>query len=104
MDFADPNLVLLRRRRAPSALPRFGLPDDTYSQRRPERVLAQVMDLGDFDDVQALSRAVGEDRLREVLIRAEAGWFRPRSWAYWHHRLGLTEAGSVPPLPVRRFA
>ncbi|QVL51317.1 MAG: precorrin-6y C5,15-methyltransferase (decarboxylating) subunit CbiE [Thiocapsa sp.] len=39
MDFADPNLVLLRRRRAPSALPRFGLPDDAYSQRRPERGL-----------------------------------------------------------------
>ena len=74
------------------------------ASRRPERVLAQVMDLGDFDDVQALSRAVGEDRLREVLVRAEAGWFRPRSWAYWHHRLGLTEAGGVPPLPVRRFA
>jgi precorrin-6Y C5,15-methyltransferase (decarboxylating) len=39
MDFADPNLVLARRRRAPSALPRFGLPDELYRQRRPERGL-----------------------------------------------------------------
>jgi precorrin-6Y C5,15-methyltransferase (decarboxylating) len=39
MDFADPNLVLLKRRRPQTALPRFGLPDDHYSQRRPERGL-----------------------------------------------------------------
>ena len=69
----------------------------------PERVIAQVMDIGDWDDVQALVSEVGDDALREVLAHAQAGQFSPRSWAFWHYRLGLCEVDKVPPLPVRRF-
>jgi len=69
----------------------------------PERVMAQVMNIGDYFDVQDLARRVGDDALRQVLIKAEAGQFSPRSWAYWHYRLGLATAGQVPPLPSRRF-
>jgi hypothetical protein len=69
----------------------------------PERVIAQVMDIGDWDDVQMLASKVGDDALREVLAHAQAGQFNPRSWAYWHYRLGLCEVDEVPPLPVRRF-
>lgn len=39
MDFADPNLVLLRRRRPARALPCFGLADAHYQQRHPARGL-----------------------------------------------------------------
>lgn len=51
----------------------------------PERVVAQVMNIGDYDDVQALATLAGDDYLRAVLCRAEIGQFTPRSWAYWHY-------------------
>ena len=70
----------------------------------PERVIAQVMNIGDYSDVQALVSQVGDEALREVLTRAEAGQFNERSWAYWHYRLGLSSVDNVPALPVRRFA
>ena len=70
----------------------------------PERVIAQVMNIGDYSDVQALVSQVGDEVLRDVLTHAEAGQFNDRSWAYWHYRLGLSSVGHVPALPVRRFA
>lgn len=69
----------------------------------PERVIAQVMNIGDYSDVQSLASQVGDEVLREVLTHAEAGQFNERSWAYWHYRLGLSSVDHVPPLPVRRF-
>ena len=69
----------------------------------PRRLIAQVMDLGTFEDVQRLISALGSQRLIEVLKSAEAGWFSPRSWHYWHYRLGLAEVGQVPPLPARQI-
>jgi len=70
----------------------------------PDRIIAQVMDIGDYADVQALIAEVGEDPLRRILARAEAGQFSPKSWAYWHYRLGLSVAGKVPDLPRRKIA
>lgn len=71
---------------------------------RPERIIAQVMNLGDYADVQALAALVGDEVLRDVLRQASAGQFNERSWAYWHYRLGLAEPDQVPPLPKRAFA
>lgn len=68
----------------------------------PERVVAQVMNIGDFDDVQMLAAQAGDDYLREVIAHAEIGQYNPRSWAYWHYRLGLAVPGQVPPMPRRR--
>ena len=70
----------------------------------PERVIAQVMNIGDYADVQQLVQQAGVDVLREVIAHAQAGQFDPRSWAYWHYRLGLATVDHVPPLPERRFA
>ena len=70
----------------------------------PARVVAQVMHLGDYADVQRLAQAVGDDYLKAVLVHADAGLFDDRSWAYWHYRLGLAEPEQVPPLPKRKFA
>lgn len=71
----------------------------------PQRVIAQVMSIGDYEDVQKLVSQVGKARLKETLISAQAGQFNERSWHYWHYRLGLVEPEpeSVPPLPVRTF-
>lgn len=69
----------------------------------PARVVAQVMNIGVFQDAARLAEAVGDDGLRAVLRQAEAGQFNARSWHYWHYRLGLAEPGQVPPLPVRHI-
>jgi len=65
-------------------------------------VIAQVMEIGDFDTVLQVRPSLGDTRLAQVLQRAEAGWFFPRSWTYWHRKLGVTPTGPVPPLPLRR--
>lgn len=77
-------------------------PDEAVAT--PQRVIAQVMNIGDYTDVQVLANQVGDDVLREVLRHAEAGQFSERSWAYWHYRLGLARVDQVPALPTRRFA
>jgi hypothetical protein len=77
-------------------------PDDAVAM--PERVISQVMNLGDFTDVQSLASHVGDEVHRHVLPHAEAGQINERSWAYWHCRLGLATLGDVPPLPVRGFS
>jgi hypothetical protein len=69
----------------------------------PYRVMAQVMNIGEYTDVVALTNAVGDTVLREVIAHAEAGQFNIRSWTYWHYRLGLAELDKVPPLPRRTF-
>ena len=68
----------------------------------PNRVIAQVLELGDFDDVQRLVELFGERELVSVLEHAEPGWFSPKSWAYWHYRLGLTPYHGTPPAVPRR--
>jgi hypothetical protein len=69
----------------------------------PNRIIAQVMNLGDWDDVQNLCDRLGDEELRRVLEQAEAGQFNARSWAYWHYRLGLADQpAQVPPMPRRK--
>lgn len=70
----------------------------------PGRVIAQVMDMGDYADVLALAAQLGDDVLRDVLIHAKVGQFSARSWHDWHCRLDLAEIDEVPPLPVRKLA
>ncbi len=50
----------------------------------PERILAQVMNIGTFTDLGHLLTAFSVEELRGVLRHAEPGWFNERSWAYWH--------------------
>lgn len=72
----------------------------------PDRVVAQVMNIGDWNDLAEMIDSIGEDYLREVLRHAEAGQLNERSWHYWHYRLGLAQYGvlPVPPMPVRKTA
>lgn len=69
----------------------------------PAHVVVQMMNIGDFDDVQLLTELVGEPYLREILKKAEAGQFNERSWSYWHYRLGLAASSHVPAFPVRKL-
>ena len=72
--------------------------------RDQQRLIAQVMNLGDYTDVQELLGIVGEASFRQALTEAEAGQFDERSWTYWHYRLGLATRGEVPPLPKRKIS
>lgn len=76
-------------------------PDEAMAM--PQRVIAQVMNMADFFDTQALAAQVGDEVLRDVLTHAEAGQFNARSWHYWHYRLHLAEVGKVPPMPLRNI-
>ncbi len=77
-------------------------PDDALAY--PDRIVAQVMNIGDYDDVRVLFSLVDEEYLIAVLREAEAGEFNERSWAYWHYRLGVSEPDKVPFLRQRRVA
>ena len=50
------------------------------SLRNPDRVIARVIDIGDFNSGQLLRQPVGDGLRAECCKRAEAGWFSPRSW------------------------
>jgi hypothetical protein len=72
--------------------------------RRPIRVVAQVMNIGDYDDVQRMLSVLGADPFKEAIRTGEPGWFTERSWGYWCYRLGITEPGdALPPIPQRVF-
>jgi len=69
----------------------------------PERIIAQVMDIGDWDDVVVLMKSLGDDYLTKILTHAEAGQFRPISWHFWHYKLGLvTPEVMMPGMPTRK--
>lgn len=68
------------------------------------RIVAQIMDIGDYDDIEQAVRILGFEPFIDALRNAQPGWFRPRSWSYWHLRLRLREPGEPsPPIPTRRF-
>ena len=78
-------------------------PDEAI--KYPNRIIAQVMDIGDWYDVEKLLQAFGKERFKEILQSAEVGQFSPKSWNFWHLQLKLSVYGvtPVPDLPVRRF-
>jgi hypothetical protein len=45
----------------------------------PSRLVAQVMDIGDYADIQRLIATLGEEPLRQALLHAESGQFSKRS-------------------------
>jgi len=70
----------------------------------PQRLVAQVMDKGGFEDFRLLESTFGVESMRAAILHAQPGWFRPRSWYFWHYRLGLTPWGDPPPpIPTRSF-
>ena len=71
--------------------------------RYPDRLIAQFMDRGTWEDVCSLIEIVGKENLLNVLRHAEVGKFEPRSWSYWHYRLTDIELGEVPQMPERKF-
>ena len=73
-------------------------PEQTLAENLP-RLMAQVMEMGTWDHAHALLDVVGEEAFRKVLRHPPPGVFSPKSWVFWHRRLGLGEA---PPLKTGR--
>ena len=60
--------------------------------------LCRVMTFGTWDDASFCLERFGRDGFRGALQSAPPGLLDPRSWHYWHHRLGLVP---VPAQPLR---
>ena len=67
-----------------------------------DRIIAQVMNIGTWDDICRLEEAFSPEELRAVMLRAAPGWISDRSWNFWRGRLLHKSAGPVPEGPPRR--
>lgn len=67
-----------------------------------DRIIAQTMNLGTYDDILLLEQAVGQPRLVEIMLHAEPGWISDRSWEFWRGRLSLATSMPIPDKPPRR--
>lgn len=67
-----------------------------WAEEHPIVFLANVMNLGVWDDILLMRKYFGDVALREVLLKAPPGYFSYRSWDFWHHKLDVLP---IPPLP-----
>lgn len=68
----------------------------------PGRVILRAMNLGTWDDVLAIERTFGNAVLRNLIEESTIGALSPKSWSFWHYRLGITGSGmDVPTMPIR---
>lgn len=71
-----------------------------WAYAHPTIFLANIMDIGNWDDIQMLRKMVGDTLLKQVLLNASAGYFHQRSWDYWHVKFGIKP---IPSLPKRNL-
>lgn len=72
---------------------------------RPERLIAQIMDIGDWVDECDLEDMFSVEVLRNILAHAEQGWFRPKSWSFWNYQLKVVPFDAAPPeIPQRTLS
>lgn len=69
--------------------------------QNPVRFIAYAMRYATHQDMQCIRKHVDDDALKVALNHAPAGIIDPRSWAYWHVKMGIYPP---PPLPQRRFS
>lgn len=76
-------------------------PPDGSSHSDARRV-AQVMNLGTYDDIRQLEALLDTDTLGTIMANAHPGWFTPRSWEFWRGRLSVDSSIPVSEHPPRR--
>jgi len=67
-----------------------------------DRIIAQTMNLGTYDDILRLEQAIGRARLVEIMLHAEPGWINERSWEFWRGRLSFATGAAIPDKAPRR--
>jgi|ERR1041385_1424886 hypothetical protein len=70
--------------------------------RSAERVVAQAMNNGSFEDIRRLECELGYDALLNTMLAAQAGWLDDRSWEFWRGRLLLATGRAIPEKGPRR--
>ena len=76
----------------------FEEPEQAVSD--PVRFLIYAMTYATFENMEIIRQHVTDDDMRDALRNAPPGIIDPRSWSYWHLKLGQYPA---PELPVRRL-
>lgn len=71
-----------------------------WAYTHPTVFLANVMNIGTWQDIQLARKILGDKILKQALLEAPPGYFGYRAWDYWHLKFGLTP---IPPLPKRSF-
>lgn len=67
----------------------------------PQRIAAQVMVLGNLDDIHRVRELYGDQVFEEVLANPPRGLFDAKSWVFWHKKL---KHRIIPPLPPQIVA
>ena len=67
-----------------------------------DRIIAQTMNFGTYDDILLLEQTVGSSRLVEIMLRAAPGWISDRSWEFWRGRLSFATGAAIPGKAPRR--
>jgi hypothetical protein len=67
-----------------------------------DRIIAQTMNLGTYDDILLLEQTVAKSRLVEIMLHAEPGWISDRSWEFWRGRLSFATGAAIPDKAPRR--
>jgi hypothetical protein len=68
-----------------------------------DRIIAQVMNIGTYDDILLLEQTVGNARLIDIMQHATPGWFSNRSWEFWRGRLSFATGTAIPKEAPRRY-
>jgi len=71
-----------------------------WAYEHPTIFLANIMNLGTWEDTQLVRKLLGDEVLKQVLQEAPSGYFNYRAWDYWHSKFGIK---NIPPLPQRSF-
>jgi hypothetical protein len=67
-----------------------------------DRIIAQVMNMGTWEDIRRLEGACDASELHGLMLRAQPGWLSGRSWNLWRARLQAAGVGPIPENPPRR--
>jgi hypothetical protein len=67
-----------------------------------DRIIAQVINIGTYDDIRRLEAMFSPEELRAVMLRAASGWIGDRSWGFFRGRLLYKGAGPIPETAPRR--
>jgi hypothetical protein len=76
----------------------FEAPADALAD--PIRFVAYALEGATHEDMKVLRRHITDADVQEALDAAPPGIIGPRSWAYWHARMGRYPA---PPLRKRQL-
>ncbi|HDN27932.1 MAG TPA: hypothetical protein ENG03_12730 [Thioploca sp.] len=69
------------------------------SIKNSKRLITQVMEYGNLEDVQAMLYDINREEIIDALDNPLPGVMTAKSWHFWHIYFGKP----VPPLPKRRL-